>query len=145
MQINHLLYTRYAMSANIIQESDPLGDSKSVFLVIGVGQVYSKLDIWVQRSGVCVLVLWFLLLNNLLKTEVWIESEKQCSLKISVESVGFVVVGMCGLFIVVWKCHPVSNLQGLHVCRYTWESVHVLMTLTSVCRQWPVSTCSPYL
>jgi hypothetical protein len=33
------------MSANIIQESDPLGDSKSVFLVIGVRQVYSKLDV----------------------------------------------------------------------------------------------------
>jgi hypothetical protein len=41
------------MSANIIQESDPLGDSKSVFLVIGVRQVYSKLDVWVERSGVC--------------------------------------------------------------------------------------------
>lgn len=41
------------MSANIIQESDPLGDSKSVFFVIGVRQVYSKLDVWVQRSGVC--------------------------------------------------------------------------------------------
>jgi hypothetical protein len=53
MQINHLLYTRYAMSANIIQESDPLRDSKSVFLVIGVRQVYSKLDVWVQRSAVC--------------------------------------------------------------------------------------------
>jgi hypothetical protein len=39
------------MSANIIQESDPLGDSKSVFLVIGVRQVYSKLGFWVQRSG----------------------------------------------------------------------------------------------